>query len=1194
MKCQKLWNLLIIFVLLFSYANLASAQKILYSSTFTGTEGKRPADWEVFATPADGFWYIQEGQFATGNGDDLIGQYSPDGYSYAIIKTANSSTWSNYSVECSVWSLQENGYILLVGRWTDKNNFYAGVIDTGTGRRILRIEKVVNGSRIVLGMVEHGKDGVNIPKVEAGLSAADAKPFKLYFFENKIALEFNKTIYITVEDNSLKNGSAGLGEWYNFCFFDNVVVSELVSAPFSVIMGESKSQAKTIKIEQQSSSGTGALSSKVYRISMGTNLSQNVAENLRNELINWGYTPVELLSKDGKYEVVLGAFLSENEAKGAKDIMAQEGLNPGAIIQESGKAAEAAMQKAAEPAKGITYRVLVKSFPSKQGATMLKDALENDGYYPVDVIESAGNFDVYIGRFSSEGDAKSLANDLVNDGYAFAKAMQEEEKKGALIAALPPIPLTTQTKEDIAIKLKDKSPDLTEAQIQTVSDILNRQQKAEKGILGSTEYTQLRGDYQRLDENLKRLIESLKKKEEQEKQTKIKVSQVIMEIDRAVDQKNLDVAKTKLAELKDIDPTNTIISLKEKRIAQLEKGGLEDVGELIRQEIETARNAAKEFEEESNYESAILQWKVIQQKASATSIDYQTAVREIGRLKALQVQIKESKEKEAQKQQKIIYGIAGAVVLLIIVAILFMIKTRKRDKELLKQVQELTMKPLMELAEGKLPKELQDLREQEKVIPAKASSSVIEEQEKEVVAPPPKVKPKSAKEQAREEKKKAAQPKAPLSSEPDLSFPSSLAEMFDEKPAAPPPKQASAPPKPAPPTPSPVQPKTFVKKEAEAKEEKTDQIEVPEEIETAEIHSVPTLNLDDISIDVEPPQTSKEEIPSEPVMVGMDVDDLLFSNKKGKEEAKQDEITSISIDDIQIKEQEPEIAEFNIPETMAQIDEPPIPDAFLEPKTFEEPKIFEVKKPEEKPKEQVVASKPKPDDETKVAGVTFEKQPSPVSQAKMQEKIDIPKPPQPKVSAPAAEMMDGIIFSQDFDSEPDGVKPQNWKGDYDFASLIVTNQNPAPNSTKCMKFEKKTGSGSAYYSYKFPDASGVLGVEFDLRCDNKNKYLLGFYIEKDEDFRQSIHTIIHRTDSNTEPSLRIQGQPTPYKLQEWCRIKYIINLLEGTVDGYVNDKLIANRIRLATRPKSINTLSIRDNLATTGILYIDNIKIYRI
>lgn len=184
-------------------------------------------------------------------------------------------------------------------------------------------------------------------------------------------------------------------------------------------------------------------------------------------------------------------------------------------------------------------------------------------------------------------------------------------------------------------------------------------------------------------------------------------------------------------------------------------------------------------------------------------------------------------------------------------------------------------------------------------------------------------------------------------------------------------------------------------------------------------------------------------------------------------------------------------------------------------------------------------------------------------------------------------------FSQNFEDEEIGATPKGWKGSYDYASLVVS-PSDHPGSAKCMKFEKKSGTGSAYYACRFPDASGRIVVEFDLRCDHKNKYLLGFYIEMDEDFRHSIHTVVHMDATKADKvSLRLQNESAPYKLGEWCRVKYLIDLPRHMVDGFINDKPVVVGARLPSRPKVINTLSIRDNLATEGLLMIDNISIQR-
>jgi len=245
-------------------------------------------------------------------------------------------------------------------------------------------------------------------------------------------------------------------------------------------------------------------------------------------------------------------------------------------------------------------------------------------------------------------------------------------------------------------------------------------------------------------------------------------------------------------------------------------------------------------------------------------------------------------------------------------------------------------------------------------------------------------------------------------------------------------------------------------------------------------------------------------------------------------------------------------------------------------------------------------------DTTKKEPVTPEKQPEVVgasatsdlendiemAMSEMQTKKE--PAPTPKAEPTVKEKAGEIIFSDGFEDTPVGAQPSKWAGSYDFSKLIVVESPEGSPSKKALLFEKQKGSGSAYYSCNFGNVSGRFALEFDLRCDDKNKYLLGIYIEKDTDFRQSVHTIIHKTDASPQPNIRLHGESVPYEFKNWCHIKYEVNLIEGTVDGYFDGKLVVDRARLAGSPKYMNTLSIRDNLATTGIMYIDNIKIYKL
>jgi hypothetical protein len=184
-----------------------------------------------------------------------------------------------------------------------------------------------------------------------------------------------------------------------------------------------------------------------------------------------------------------------------------------------------------------------------------------------------------------------------------------------------------------------------------------------------------------------------------------------------------------------------------------------------------------------------------------------------------------------------------------------------------------------------------------------------------------------------------------------------------------------------------------------------------------------------------------------------------------------------------------------------------------------------------------------------------------------------------------------VTFEQNFDDDSVGNMPKGWVGEYSHATLVVQDAITANNSGKAVKFEKQSGTASTHYRSKFNDMRGKISVEFDLRCDTKNKYFLGVYIESDEDFRKAVHTVIHTTEDGASAALRLQGESVPYQLGTWSHIKYILNLADSSVDAYVNNQKVVSGARIPGTPDMMNTISIRDNPATTAVMYLDNLRI---
>ena len=186
-----------------------------------------------------------------------------------------------------------------------------------------------------------------------------------------------------------------------------------------------------------------------------------------------------------------------------------------------------------------------------------------------------------------------------------------------------------------------------------------------------------------------------------------------------------------------------------------------------------------------------------------------------------------------------------------------------------------------------------------------------------------------------------------------------------------------------------------------------------------------------------------------------------------------------------------------------------------------------------------------------------------------------------------------VYYEQDFQNDPPGTPPRNWEGNYDYASLVVEELGNGSAPRRCISFEKEKGEGGALYTCRFGDAEGVVAVEFDMQCERKNKYLLGFYLEHDADFRQSVPLLVHKEAGAEQVSLRVQKESVPYQLGDWVHVKFVVDLPRSIVDWYLDGRQVAIGIRLNSRVHKLNTLSIRDNQGTTGRLRIGNIRVYQ-
>lgn len=1108
-------------------ASTAPAQ-ILFSDTFTGMDGSKPQYWQTLNAPAVGFWYLQSGQFATGNGDDIMGTYS-----YALINVPGAANWTDYQMQADVWMLQANGKIILVGRWQDVNNHYEGYVEAYEGKRVLTIEKVSGGNRIILAKAVHGAGGVTIPPIEKGKSPADSKRLVLSFKGSQISLSYAGSVSISAADDEFPRGTAGIGQWDNFLFFDNVLVENL-GAPMPVqVMSPQAPPAQPMPevAAAPTLSPPPEQAGATYRISIGKQLDEGIAQRLKKQLDGWGYSPVHLIQTAQGVDVLQGNYLSITEAERAKQFLTEEGLSPGDIVPVTGGAAKLAAGGGATVRKN--FRVMVNEFSRDADAQNLKDQLEGDGYAGVDIIKDMNRYIVYVMQFASESEAKKLASVLTQDGYRASHVAEVAERAPITAPPMPSTPAATPAQPIIPESARAEWQQLTPAERERVVETVQLERVLRSGDALAQEVIDLKKRFEQLTEGQKQIVRLIREKTEEESRKQQQVARLFDQVGKAMDEQDWDRAETFLAQIRELDPFNPKIELKERVIKNLRQNILFEgqdqfVDSMRAKEISAAKTSAQELEQQGNLEAAIAKWESVKTVVDTKSTEYRNALENIGRLRGKINAQRRADDLRRSRQEYITYAIAGLLLVLILITIFLMLRSRRRDRELLRQVQELTMHPPLELAEGKTPLEIPELTTAKKrgrkkpakpkadeapplpPEPAPMAETVLGEQAPEPILPP--------------------EPEAPVEvpSEEELTIDTvSLDQTEPEMPSIPldkieeQPVEETAPPEHEKVAPVEMEPDVLLEPTpSEGKmQEKEEEKEEP-------LYS--SISLEGIDLGPTTPEETAGEGKSAGIDVDLGIDELLSAGIPGAREKAPDETQKVR----KPEEKHPPLAEQPTPQAPVK-EEPPIPEPA--------PVAKEISTQEQE--EEVTAA--------------------------------------------------GIVYEQDFDNEPLGKKPKNWTGDYEYATLAVSNESPAPGSKQHLKFEKKAGAGSAYYSCKFPDVTGELEINFDIRCDDKNKYLLGFYIEKDNDFRQSVHTIIHRTEAKAKPTLRIQGEPTPYELKTWRHVRYLINLRSGTVTGYVDDEIVADNVKLANPPRSLNSLSIRDNLATLGVLLVDNIKIVK-
>lgn len=1160
----KRLSCLMIFAAIGLFNRPGTAQDVLFSDTFSIQEGERPGAWEAVETPrTPRFWYVRNSQLASGPGQDLGGS----GYSFMIINTSDAASWTNYGISTDFWMESRTGRVVLVARFQDAGNFHEGSIWFSNRGQSAHIYRVRNGERQQLAYGISGV-GLDIPAVAAG-TPDELHNLQLRVVGSSLGLYLDGKRLVEAVDDSLPRGRAGVGVRLARVSFDNVRVET------ARIVGP------TVAVRKEATMEAGA--TQVYRFLMGTFDSQEEAAQYRRELVLDGYINVTVEPADNKWDVLVGAFGSEAEALHEQEYLESQNVAVPRLVVRTGGTTQVfpvARRRAVAPDKA--YTLLLGRVATKQEADELKRQLELDGFFGAQVRADAGAFTLALGSFRSQSDAERYRKLLEGVNYKVDRIAEEKPSE------TPGPSVITPSEVSMAIRRSQVWQSLTEDQQKQFQQIIQRGGTPTEDA--SQYYMDLKTTLDQVRLETRNEISKVIKDAEERRAKEQQVAALIASANTAVSSDNFDQARASLEKVSNLDPGNAMVALIRQQIQLRERSSAQAMAEqlntlqradIVRQ-VDAAKNRAERFQAEGYFQNALLEFEGILDMVSRYGLEQPSEAEINQRIKTLRQQVDERRNavqaqiteigskvqvaqsdarnasntansvKSDQSQQKnlilIALGGLGAVTL-----ILFWIffSVRRRNRMLLEQMRSLTLKPMMEISgsgggaaslgggqasagslRGGSPVALDEPN-----APAGSSSDLD--------APP-------------------ADPSsldifAPSDTSPltDLDTPSEFETPLESGPA---------------PTPAPEPPAAEPEPEPSSLfgtlEEDEEEHSVLDMEEVRQEKRMPVVVDDpDSDVSLRLPEESPEPAPT--VVDDSSEDESPFSMLEGTEEKKTAKPAATGLHTSEGEEEEDQI-DLSI----SLGDEPPTAEA--PSSALEE-----------------LDGLPSGGDLDISEALT----PPPAEVESTPIDLDMIGVEMPAgEAAPQASGGAGVFHAQAFDDEAVGSAPKGWTGgedEYDFASLTVGNETPAGDSGGYLKFEKPDGKGSAYYSCKFPDATGQVEIEFDLRCDEKNKFLLGFYVEKDGDFRQSIHTIVHQPDTAGGASLRVQGEAIPYEMGSWRHVKYLVNLSTGRLTGYVDGETVLDDIRLTNCPRSLNTLSIRDNIPTTGVLLIDNIRIAR-
>ena len=209
----------------------------------------------------------------------------------------------------------------------------------------------------------------------------------------------------------------------------------------------------------------------------------------------------------------------------------------------------------------------------------------------------------------------------------------------------------------------------------------------------------------------------------------------------------------------------------------------------------------------------------------------------------------------------------------------------------------------------------------------------------------------------------------------------------------------------------------------------------------------------------------------------------------------------------------------------------------------------------------------------------------------------VPEPPQEIPKKPAhlltedemKEFLDKqkasqVIFEQEFNALQVQQKPENWKGEYEKASLTISENPLISPGRKYLKFNKEICNEEVLFCMLIPDTGRKPVFEFELCCMGVGEDPLGLYLESVDSEEISLGTQFQTDSTSQQIHVRMGDHSQPYASGEWWLFRYELDLEKGTYNGYKDDKQIVEEAPLPSSVLAFDLISLKAHAEAEGSL----------